>query len=270
MENIYHMKSIYKKVRFSSFFLLILFLSLISGLFRDVITLFLIIIIHETGHVIISAYYDWKIKRIDITICGGFITYDEVIDKPLKEELIIALAGFIFQLILFVISFSFYHFNIFDIKVFLMINKYNLSIFLFNILPIHPLDGSKILLVFFNYIMPYKKALKLINIVSFVSLILIISSFFIFEIRFEYSYIMIMSFILSKIIKLIKDVPHLFNRFLFERYAYGTNVKKYVHVKNSDLSNFRRGKKHYFLIDGHYYDERRILSKHFVSLMTFR
>lgn len=223
--------------------------------------LFLVIIIHELGHAVISSYYNWKIKRIDITICGGFITYDEVIDKPLKEELVIALAGFIFQFILFIISFILYYFNIFDIKVFLMINKYNLSVFLFNILPIYPLDGSKILLILFNYIMPYKKALKLINYVSLINLILIILSFFIFKLRFEYAYIMIISFILNKIIKLFKDIPYLFNRLLFERYIYGANIKKYIRIKNADLSKFRRGRKHYFLINGHYYDERKILSK---------
>ena len=41
----------------------------------------MVIIIHEVGHIILSLYFKWKIKRVDITICGGFITYDDVIDK---------------------------------------------------------------------------------------------------------------------------------------------------------------------------------------------
>ena len=263
MESIYLMKSICKKVKLSPFFLLIIFLSLISGLFRDVITLFSVIIIHELGHVLISMIFKWKIKKIDITICGGFITYDDRIDKPFKEELVIAVSGFLFQFILFLLCLLLFRLNIIDNKMLFMINKYNLSILLFNLIPIYPLDGSKIMLVLYNVLMPYKKALKLTCLTSFIFVILIIIYFVIFNKRFEYSYIMIISFVLSKIIKYIKDVPYLFNRLLFERYLYGTDSKTYEYVKNDDLSLFKRRRKHYFLIGKHYHNEKSVLSKRF-------
>lgn len=263
MESIYHMKSICRKVKFSPFFLFIILLSLISGLFKDVITLFMVIIIHEVGHIILSLYFKWKIKRVDITICGGFITYDDVIDKPFKEEIIIALSGFLFQFILCVFCKLLFSLNVIDIKLFSLINRYNISIFLFNVLPIYPLDGSKLFLVIYSALMPYKTALKLINITSFVTLFIIILYFIFFNIKFEYNYIMIMSFILFKIINLIKDTPYLFNRLLFERYLYGTNLKKYKYINNNDITLFRRRKKHYFLIGKHYYDEKFVLSKRF-------
>ena len=44
----------------------------------------------------------WYVK-IDITICGGFITYDEEIDKPFIEEFLISISGFLFQGILYLI-----------------------------------------------------------------------------------------------------------------------------------------------------------------------
>ena len=80
------MKSIYKKIKLSPFFLLIIFISLISGLFKDVITLFMIIIIHELGHIILSYLFKWNIKSVEIGVFGGFITYDDVIDKPFIED----------------------------------------------------------------------------------------------------------------------------------------------------------------------------------------
>ena len=83
MVSTYLMKSIYKKIKLSPFFLLIIFISLISGLFKDVITLFMIIIIHELGHIILSYLFKWNIKSVEIGVFGGFITYDDVIDKPL-------------------------------------------------------------------------------------------------------------------------------------------------------------------------------------------
>ena len=74
MVSTYLMKSIYKKIKLSPFFLLIIFISLISGLFKDVITLFMIIIIHELGHIILSYLFKWNIKSVEIGVFGGFIT----------------------------------------------------------------------------------------------------------------------------------------------------------------------------------------------------
>ena len=79
--NIYHMKNICSKIKFSYTFVLVIFLSLISGLFWEIFSLFTIIIVHELGHIIMSVKYKWRIKKIDITMCGGFITYDDVILK---------------------------------------------------------------------------------------------------------------------------------------------------------------------------------------------
>jgi len=263
MENIYHMKSICSKIFISPFFLLIVFLSLISGLFKDVITLFMVIIIHEVGHVITSIMYKWKIKKIDITICGGFITYDEEIDKPFSEEVLIAISGFIFQGLLYLLTSVLHTYNLIDLKTLNLIDKYNLSVFLFNVLPIYPLDGSKILSVFLNMIFPYKKSVKLTNIISIITIIFIVFFFIIFDFNLEYSYIMILGFIISKIIKVIKDIPYLFNRLLFERYKKPIQTNKYTYVKTGDINKFRRRRKHYFKVNNHYYDERYILSKKF-------
>lgn len=263
MESIYHMKSICNKLKISPFLILIIFLSFLSGLFKDVITLFLVIIIHELGHVITSLVYGWKIKRIDITVCGGFITYDEEIDKPFKEEFLISISGFLFQLLLCILSSILNRMGIFSNKLLFMIQKYNLSIFLFNILPIYPLDGSKILNVFFNMFLPYKKALKLTTIISVLGIVFMFLCFFLNGIKIEYSYIMIVCFVFSKIINLFKDIPYLFNRFLFERYKNPIKLRKICYVKNGLLDGFRRQRKHYFIINNHCYDERKVLSKRF-------
>ncbi len=257
------MKSICSKIFVSPFFIFIIFLSLISGLFKDVITLFMVIIIHETGHVITSLIYEWKIKKIDITICGGFITYDEEIDKPFNEELLIAISGFIFQGLLYFIINIFHAYDLIDIKTLNLIDKYNLSVFLFNVLPIYPLDGSKVLSIFLNMMLPYKKSVKLTSIISIIMIAFIILFYIIFDLDLEYSYIMILGFIISKILKVIKDVPYLFNKLLFERYKRPIHTNKYIYIKTDDINQFRRRRKNYFKINNHYYNERYILSKKF-------
>lgn len=257
------MRSICNKLKVSPFLVLIIFLSFLSGLFKDVIILFSVIIIHELGHVITSLVYGWKIKRIDITICGGFITYDEEIDKPFKEEFLISISGFLFQLLLCILMGILNRMGIFSDKLLFMIQKYNLSIFLFNMLPIYPLDGSKILNVLFNMFLPYKRALKLTTIFSFFMVVVMFLYFLLNGIKIEYSYIMIICFIFSKIINLFRDIPYLFNRLLFERYKSPIKLRKICYVKNGFLDGFRRQRKHYFIINNHCYDERKVLSKRF-------
>ena len=257
------MKNIYNKIRISPFFIFIMFITLISGLFKDIITLFIIIIIHELGHALFSIMLNWKISKINITICGGYITYDDIIDKPFIEELIIALAGFMFQLIVFLVCYLLLRLNIIDNKLYFLINKYNLAIFIFNILPIYPLDGSKIILIILNIYLPYKTALKILNILSFLFILCIISVFYMLNIKIEYGYLIVISFIISKLIKHIKEVPYLFNKLLFERYMYPIKVKKYNYVNNDKISLFKRRKKNYFKINNHYLPENVILSKKF-------
>ena len=257
------MKNTYKKIDISYTLLFIMFLSLISGLFKDIIILFMIIIIHEMGHIFTSNLFKWRIHKISIGVVGGYITYDEVIDKPFKEEFLIGISGFLFQLILFIVSLFLYNNNLIDYKIFFLIKKYNISIFIFNLIPIYPLDGSKLLNVLFNMFVPYKKSLKITNIVSFIFIFVILLNFFCFDIKFELSYIMIFSFLIKKLINYIKDIPYLFNRLLFERYIHPIKSRKYIIIKGSNINKFRRQRKHIFLLKNKEYTEKSILSKRF-------
>ena len=97
------MKNIYNKIYIKKDLLILFFLAFISGLFKEVLTFFLIIVIHEMGHLSSSFIYKWNIKRISFGIEGGFITYEENIDKPFKEELIIAISGILMQTVFYFI-----------------------------------------------------------------------------------------------------------------------------------------------------------------------
>lgn len=256
------MISIYKKVKISFFLIFILFIALLSGLFRDVITFFLIIIFHELGHVCSSYIFKWKIDKIEFSICGGYITYNEVIDKPFKEEFLIAISGFLFQVLLFFITNILGELYILDLHTLYLINKYNLSILFFNMLPVYPLDGSKIVYILINKYLPYKKSLKIIIIISII-FILLFYGYFLITNRLELSYIILISFILSKIIKYKKDIPYLFNKLLFERYVYPITTNKYNYIMGNNINLFKRQKKNIFKINKHYIKESVILSKKF-------
>ena len=152
---------------------------------------------------------------------------------------------------------------IIDLSTLLLIRKYHYSILLFNLIPVVPLDGSKILNTLFNIYLPYRKSLNLTNLISVIIAILIFIIFITKNLRFEYGYFVIISFVISKVLKNIKDTPFLFNRFLFERYKNPINVNKYFYIKNKDINKMRRQRKNYFYINGKYHKEIDVLRKRF-------
>lgn len=260
------MKSIYKKIEISPYFLLLIFLSLISGLFKDIFSLFLIIIIHELGHIIMSLIYKWNINKVKINIYGGYIIYNENIDKSFKEEFLIAISGILMQCIFYLLLYILNKVGILDLSFLLIVKKYHYSILIFNLLPIIPLDGSKVLNVLLNKIFSYKKSLYIINSISLLFIILFIILLIIYKLKIELSYVIILSFIMSSIIKNINDIPYLFNKFLFERYKYPIKNVKTYYIKNSNIENMRRQRINYFYINNTYKDERYLLLNRYIKL----
>ena len=114
-----------------------------------------------------------------------------------------------------------YIFNLFTI--------YNTSILLFNILPIHPLDGSKILNLLLSKIIPFNLANKLNIIVSIITLIIII---IIDYYNFNYTLILTIGIIIDNLVKYHRQLKYIFNKFLLERY-----IRKYYFLKSKIIFN---------------------------------
>jgi len=257
------MKNIYKKINISYTLLLLLFISLLSGLFREILSFIFVLIIHEIGHIISSFYYGWNIDSIKFGACGGYITYDQPFEKPYKEEFIIAISGFIMQAVLFIAVSFLYKMHIIDPKLTYLITKYNVSIFLFNIIPVIPLDGSKVLLILLNKLFPHKKSLYVLTSISTIVCILMIILIINLNVKIEYSYIIISIFIIKNTYKYYMLIPYIQFRFLFERYMYGIKTNKYKTINGGDLNKMYKNKKHIFVINDKKYQESLILSKKF-------
>lgn len=193
---------------------LVILVSLCTGLFRELVTFLFIIIIHELGHIIGALIYKWHIEKIVIMPFGGIIIFHEFINRPLKEEFIIMILGPLFQLINFIIFKD----------VTLYFNYYNYGLFIFNMLPIYPLDGYKLYSILLNKIIPFKLTLKIMLIISFIFLILFI--------RKDLIYICILIFLLIGIIKEYSNIDFIYNKFLLERYYYNFGFKKRRIISN--------------------------------------
>ena len=110
--------------------------------------------IHELGHILVGCTLSWKIKKIKILPFGGITIFENPINIPLKQEFLVSISGVMFQTLGSFILSKFY-----DKTLFINIHY---TLLIFNLLPIFPLDGSKIWNVFFNYFLPFKKVIYVV------------------------------------------------------------------------------------------------------------
>ena len=237
-------KNIFHKIKIHPFFYIVTFIIFLTGYFKYFTLFMLFVIIHELGHIIIALLYKWNIEKILILPFGAITFFNEKINKPLLEEFLISIFGIIFQLI-------FYFFiNIYIND--LIIDKINIFLLLFSIIPIYPLDGSKIINIIFNKFFSFQFSHKLSIILS---ILLIINFIFIYK----NNLFLILSFIflIKNIIYEIKNHKYIIKKFLLERYIYYFNFKKIKKIKK--IKQMKRDYNH--IINNK--KERKILSKLF-------
>lgn len=196
--------------------------------------------------------YKWNIKKITIYPFGGVCLLDEEIDKPLFEEFIITAAGPLFQEILFIIIVFLYKFNIIDTYIFNLFKNYNITILVFNLLPIIPLDGSKLLNILINKIFNFRLSYFLNIIIS----IIFLSIFFIIF-KKDSSYYLILIFLMSQILYYYKNRYIIFNRFILERSLRKKDFTKYKKINS--IKKMYRNKKHLFKRNGTYITENNYM-----------
>ena len=195
-----------------------------------------------------AKYYKWKIEKVMLLPFGALTVFHETINRPLKEEFLIAISGPLFQIVC-VFIYTRVNYNEF------IINYSNL-ILIFNLLPIYPLDGSKILNVILNKLTSFKKSHLLTVYISVLTIILII-----IKVKFNLILMMILLFIFIKVIDEYKNHNNIFNKFLLERYNNNLNFKKRKTINS--IYKMKRDYKHLFFNGNKYETEREILKKRF-------
>lgn len=130
---------------------------------------------HEMGHLLCGIFMGLKPKSLKIMPMGLSIEF-EVYSKNIKDKLQlkkiwIALAGPITNIIIILITIIFNK-NIETILYGEIIYS-NLLIAIFNLLPIYPLDGGRILKEVIHIIKGRKKAIELTNYISNVSMVIL-------------------------------------------------------------------------------------------------
>lgn len=217
--------------------------------------MYLIVFIHELGHITMALIFKYKIKKINIYPFGGYTIFESSINTPFITEFMVFLGGILFQSIFLYLSKQLLDNASYTYK---LIENYNLSILIFNLIPIIPLDGSKVINILLNKIFPFKKSHLLTIYISYITILLLI----VFSLK-NINLLLMIFLLLTLLIKEHKRHKLLFNMFLVERYIKNINFKKNNFINRLELKYIKKYCNNIFINDNKYIAEKELLLKYF-------
>ena len=218
---------------FNPLFYICAFICILTGYLKIFVLSMFIIIIHELGHIITSKVFKWKIDKIIILPFGGLIIFNEKIDNNLIQEFLITISGPLLQLIVtLLINNS-------------LLNNISYTLLIFNLLPIVPLDGSKILNIVLNKFICFRISYYVLLIIS----ILFIINIF----KFNLIIILVIICLIKEIVLSFLKYKYIYNKLILEKYLYKIKYKKIRKINN--INSLYRNSTHLIKYKNKYYLE---------------
>lgn len=229
------------KIVIHPLYYVVTFILFLTGHFKTFSIYTSIILFHELGHVFAGLILKWPINRITIYPFGCMTTFNNKINSSSIEEFLVLIYGPLFQIILY------------------MIYPIKLSIFIlvFNLLPIYPLDGSKLLLLFLNKIVSFYYSYIITYIISFVTIFILLLY------NMDLISIIVLLFLLFDLYRYVNETNNLMYKFYYERYKNSVIYKKNKIIRGRKLHKMFKEKNNFFIINKKCYFEYDILRKTF-------
>jgi stage IV sporulation protein FB len=148
------------RVRVHFLFWIVILWAVLTGHFIEIVTLFVLVIIHELGHLTAAWSFGWRISSLELLPFGGVARTDEWGTVPAREEIVVALAGPFHNVMMVLVGFLFHLGGWWTEEWTAYFVKGNAMLAGFNLLPIYPLDGGRVLQALLSYVLPYRRCLE--------------------------------------------------------------------------------------------------------------
>lgn len=221
-------------------------LLILSGYLNYLLIFLFIMLFHELGHIFVIKILKYKIEKIIILPCGGIISTNINLNINSNKMFLISISGVLAQLLLFIIVPESSNYN------YLIFQQLNTYLIIFNLIPIYPSDGYKIVLSIIERFLSYKYSIIMTYIISYASLFmffLLTKNIYIFLFLYFYN----MNYLVS--------YKYIYNKFLLERHLNGFKYKKDKIITN--IHNIQKNKNNYIIKDKCIYHEKDILARYF-------
>lgn len=209
--------------------------------------------VHELGHFLCALYLHVPVDKICLYPFGGVSKFKNKINIPLKKEFLILIMGPIVQLL-----FMYFMKDYLPVQYQEMFIIYNRNILIFNLLPVYPLDGGRLLNIILAYRLSYRKSFLYSLFISF-CVVLFLFLFFVKDMKLNI--FMLLCLLIFKIYQEYQRRNFYQEKFLLERYLDKNYFKKRCSVET--VEEFRRDYQHIVKEKNRYYTEKEILKRKF-------
>ncbi len=255
MDNILTIKNIFNYFEINIFVYLFALIAILTASFIPFFIISFLLVIHELGHFLAAKLLKIDVVKIYLYPLGGISKFNMDQNISLLKEFLILIMGPIFQILAYLfLKNCLYRYTE-------IINFYHYGILLFNLLPIYPLDGGKLINIFLSGIFCFKTSYYASMIISYVFTILII---FLNINNLNFNFLLVVIFLLYKITKEYKNFNYCYEKLLLERYLKDYNFKDTKII--NDYKKFYRNKKHLLKINDNYMWEDTFLAKIFKNI----
>ncbi|WP_195724469.1 M50 family metallopeptidase [Paenibacillus monticola] len=156
-------------------FVIVMFFSVLTGQFLELLTLFMIVLVHEMGHVCAALLAGVMVKSVQLLPFGGVAVIEDHGRLTASREIGIALAGPLQNGFMIVIAYGILQAGVGNGAFLNYFIQANTIIALFNLLPILPLDGGKVLQAAISLLLPYYFTLMWSGRVSVAASVLVVA-----------------------------------------------------------------------------------------------
>lgn len=197
----------------------------------------------------------WKVTEVQLLPFGGVATMEDAYATDPLDEIVIALAGPFLNVVMMALSYLFWFAGIWTEEWAQFFLVSNATIAAFNLLPIWPLDGGRIIQALLCWLMPYRRA-AILSILG--STLLAGTMLGLSIIDMKINVLVIGSYLLAVNIQAFLRFPYQFFRFLMEKYVRRPTEEYTVQALSVrpdetvlEVSHkLRRGSAHLFYVQG--------------------
>lgn len=258
-----------QKIKIHPLFWVTILIGIITASFKEIMILFGIVFIHELGHALTANFFGWRIKKIELLPFGGVAEVDEYGNKPLKEDIFVQIMGPLQHVWIFLLCKLLFMNGMIEEELYLYTIYNNFSILCFNLLPIWPLDGGKILFSLLSIKIPFTKAHFMVIVMSSILTFVFVIGILLLSPTNISLWFMVL-FLMFSIWKDWKQRNYIFIRFLLGRFQNkALKVEKIYASKEDNIFRifymFQRGARHEIIVGERKFQEIELINGYFQS-----
>lgn len=225
------------------FTLLYLLMAFLADNLSNYLIALIIVCIHEYGHYYFAKKYHFEINKVTVFPFGAFLSLEDYGLHHIVEEMIMLLGGLVTHFFIFII-FKFVWYQEYVLQV-------NQLILAFNLLPIYPLDGSKLFLLVLSLYIDYYRAIRIQIKLSILTLAILIINYH------GLGYWLVAGYLIYINYTYIKEFRYQIIRLYLQRMI----KNPYQRPKINYDYRFYRPYINYYIIDGHSDSEIHVLKQ---------